>query len=149
MTSGSMRVYSIGWMNIYFCIIGSIFSGNDSKWCILISLLYPLWFNQLDHAGLYEICQNYGVPWIICKSITDWADGDKDERWHNFGAVVSASYVEHVLKKFCIPGEVPGKLFTYSLVFRKFTDAVTKEDATEARYPAIKGLSPLNNLRFA
>ena len=43
-----------------------------------------------------------GVPFIVCKSITDWADGSKLQHWQTFGAKVSASFVKRVLqsKKF-------------------------------------------------
>ena len=39
-----------------------------------------------------------GVPFIVCKSITDWADGSKTKDWQTFGAKVSASFVKHVLE---------------------------------------------------
>ena len=49
-------------------------------------------------SGLIDL----GVPFIVCKSITDWADGSKNEDWQTFCAKVSASFVKHVLqsKKF-------------------------------------------------
>ncbi|CAB3993851.1 WD repeat-containing alr2800 [Paramuricea clavata] len=56
---------------------------------------------------IYATCQNSGVPWLSCKSITKWANDELgNSSWCQFGAAVSASYVQHVLKRFYIPEEV-------------------------------------------
>jgi hypothetical protein len=34
----------------------------------------------------------------VCKSIVDWADGNKTKEWQPFGAKVAASFVKHVLQ---------------------------------------------------
>ncbi|CAB3995381.1 Hypothetical predicted protein [Paramuricea clavata] len=60
-------------------------------------------------TGVYATCQNSGVPWLSCKSIAKWASDDcQNSTWCQFGAAVSASYVQHVLKRFHIPDEVQG-----------------------------------------
>ena len=61
------------------------------------------------NLGLYSICRSLKVPWIICKSIGNWADGEEDKNWRNYASAVSASYVEHVLRKFYVPGEGQSK----------------------------------------
>ena len=62
-------------------------------------------------TGLYTICQKSGIPWILCKSITSWSGGSSEvSEWQKFGAAASASYVEHVLRKFYIPETFEGKL---------------------------------------
>ncbi|CAB4036325.1 WD repeat-containing alr2800 [Paramuricea clavata] len=56
---------------------------------------------------VYVTCQNSGVPWLSCKSIAKWANDEyQNSTWCQFGAAVSASYVQHVLKRFYIPDEV-------------------------------------------
>jgi ubiquinone biosynthesis protein COQ9 len=58
---------------------------------------------------VYATCQNSGVPWLSCKSIARWANDEcQNSNWCQFGAAVSASYVQHVLKRFYIPDEVQG-----------------------------------------
>ncbi|CAB4005292.1 kinesin light chain-like [Paramuricea clavata] len=57
--------------------------------------------------SVHATCRNSGVPWLSCKSIARWAnDKCQDSTWCQFGAAVSASYVQHVLKRFYIPDEV-------------------------------------------
>ncbi|CAB4031412.1 ---NA---, partial [Paramuricea clavata] len=57
--------------------------------------------------SVYATCQNSGVPWLSCKSIAKWANDEcQNLTWCQFGAAVSASYVQHVLKRFYIPDEV-------------------------------------------
>ena len=53
---------------------------------------------------MYAACKNFKVPWIICKSISDWADGTKDKKWQLYAAAVAASFVKHVLTQNYIPG---------------------------------------------
>jgi hypothetical protein len=63
----------------------------------------------LSFQGVYATCQNSGVPWLCCKSITKWTNDEcQNSFWHQFGAAVSASYVQHVLKRFYIPDEIQG-----------------------------------------
>jgi hypothetical protein len=46
---------------------------------------------------------------VSCKSIAKWANDEcQNSRRCEFGAAVSASYVQHVLKRFYIPDEVQG-----------------------------------------
>ena len=49
-------------------------------------------------------------------------DGCSNSRWHTLCAEVSASYVEHVLKKFYIPEEIQGRLLNifilYNLIYQ-------------------------------
>ncbi|CAB3984082.1 Hypothetical predicted protein, partial [Paramuricea clavata] len=64
---------------------------------------------QDDKASksVYATCQNSGVPWLSCKSIAKWANDEfQNSTWCQFGSAVSASYVQHVLKRFYIPCEV-------------------------------------------
>ncbi|CAB4021869.1 WD repeat-containing alr2800, partial [Paramuricea clavata] len=56
---------------------------------------------------VYATCQNSGVPWLACKSLVKWENDEfQNSRWWQFGAAVSASYVQHVLKRFYIPDEI-------------------------------------------
>ncbi|CAB3990647.1 nucleotide-binding oligomerization domain-containing 2-like, partial [Paramuricea clavata] len=58
---------------------------------------------------VYATCQNSRVPWLSCKSIAKWEnDEGQNSTWCQFGAAVSASYIQHVLKRFYIPDEVQG-----------------------------------------
>jgi ubiquinone biosynthesis protein COQ9 len=63
----------------------------------------------LSFLEVYATCQNSGVPWLSCKSVAKWANDEcQNSTWCQFGAAVSASYVQHVLKRFYIPDEVQG-----------------------------------------
>ena len=55
--------------------------------------------------GLYSICELSKLPWLVCKGVADWADGDNMESWQQFSAAASASFVEHVMLNSYIPGK--------------------------------------------
>lgn len=55
--------------------------------------------------GLYSICEPRKLPWLVCKGVADWADGNNNENWQPFAATAAASYVEHVMLENYIPGK--------------------------------------------
>ena len=58
--------------------------------------------------GLYYACEHdikpAKVPWIVCKAISDWADGEKNDDWQPYAAAVAASLVKHVMSTCNVPG---------------------------------------------
>lgn len=61
---------------------------------------------EMEGNGVYAACDKNKVDWIICKSICDWADGSKDDRWQKLAANNSISYVSHVLSERTIFNEL-------------------------------------------
>jgi nucleoside phosphorylase len=52
---------------------------------------------EMEGNGVFAACDKNKVDWIICKSICDWADGNKDDQWQKLAANNSIGYVNHVL----------------------------------------------------
>ncbi|NEP53727.1 MAG: tetratricopeptide repeat protein, partial [Moorea sp. SIO3C2] len=54
---------------------------------------------EMEGTGLSSACMRVGTPWILVKSICDWADGKKDSKYQPLAARAAASLVHHVLKQ--------------------------------------------------
>jgi nucleoside phosphorylase len=52
---------------------------------------------EMEATGFSAASKRWPTPFILVKSICDWADGDKDKRAQPFAAHTAASYVCHVL----------------------------------------------------
>lgn len=52
---------------------------------------------EMEGNGVYAACDKNKVDWIICKSICDWADGNKDDQWQRLAANNAIGYVSHIL----------------------------------------------------
>jgi nucleoside phosphorylase len=53
---------------------------------------------EMEGAGLYSACEVLNVPWIVIKSICDWADGKKDKSQQNYAATASFSLINDYLQ---------------------------------------------------
>ena len=53
---------------------------------------------EMEGTGLCAAAIRSNVPWILVKSICDWADGHKHKRYQALAAASSASLVHHVLQ---------------------------------------------------
>ncbi|OLT61157.1 5'-methylthioadenosine/S-adenosylhomocysteine nucleosidase family protein [Moorena bouillonii] len=54
---------------------------------------------EMEGTGLSSACMRVSKPWILVKSICDWADGKKHSKYQPLAARASASLVHHVLKQ--------------------------------------------------
>ena len=54
---------------------------------------------EMEGTGLSAACMRVGTPWILVKSICDWADGKKHSKYQSLAARAAASLVHHVLKQ--------------------------------------------------
>ena len=66
---------------------------------------------EMEGAGLYAACQDRGVPWILVKAISDWADGHKDQnraQHQRLAARNAARFVLHVLEHAPLTQEAAG-----------------------------------------
>ena len=54
---------------------------------------------EMEGTGLSAVCIRVGTPWILVKSICDWADGKKHSKYQPLAAKSAASLVHHVLKQ--------------------------------------------------
>ena len=54
---------------------------------------------EMEGNGLSSACMRRGTPWILVKSICDWADGKKHSKYQPLAARSAASLVHHVLKQ--------------------------------------------------
>lgn len=52
---------------------------------------------EMEGAGLCAAAMREGVAWVLVKSICDWADGNKHDRYHPLAAAAAASLAHHVL----------------------------------------------------
>lgn len=48
---------------------------------------------EMEAAGVYAACKNKNIPWIIVKSICDWADGQKNKAFQAESAYVAFSFI--------------------------------------------------------
>lgn len=55
--------------------------------------------NDICFSGVYAAAHDSGVPWIIIKGVSDFADGKKTETnsWRPFASAMAASVVAHLL----------------------------------------------------
>jgi nucleoside phosphorylase/tetratricopeptide (TPR) repeat protein len=54
---------------------------------------------EMEGSGLCAASLGSGVPWILVKSICDWADGNKNNEYQELAANSAASLVHHVLSQ--------------------------------------------------
>jgi nucleoside phosphorylase len=54
---------------------------------------------EMEGAGLCAASGRMGVAWILVKSICDWGDGTKQDRYQPLAAAAAASLVHHVLSQ--------------------------------------------------
>ena len=54
---------------------------------------------EMEGAGLSSACMRVGKPWILVKSICDWADGKKQSKYQPLAARAAASLIHHVLQQ--------------------------------------------------
>ncbi|GGA45687.1 hypothetical protein CYANOKiyG1_64630 [Okeania sp. KiyG1] len=54
---------------------------------------------EMEGAGLSSACMREGKPWILVKSICDWADGKKHSKYQPLAARAAASLIHHVLQQ--------------------------------------------------
>jgi len=52
---------------------------------------------EMEAAGIYAACHNKSIPWIIVKSICDWADGNKDKTFQAEAAHIVFSFIHKSL----------------------------------------------------
>lgn len=60
---------------------------------------------EMEGRGLYAAAQEVGVPWILVKAISDWADGKKSKQDQPFAAAAAVDLVRAVLSD---PGALEG-----------------------------------------
>ncbi len=54
---------------------------------------------EMEGAGVCSAAGRARVPWILVKSICDWGDGKKQDRYQQLAAAAAASLVHHVLSQ--------------------------------------------------
>lgn len=52
---------------------------------------------EMEAAGIYTACHQKNIPWIIVKSICDWADGEKDKTFQEESAHIVFSFINNAL----------------------------------------------------
>ncbi|TMO84429.1 hypothetical protein [Pseudoalteromonas spongiae] len=52
---------------------------------------------EMEAAGVYAACKNKNTPWIIVKSICDWADGQKNKAFQAESAYIVFSFILNAL----------------------------------------------------
>lgn len=52
---------------------------------------------EMEAAGVYAACNSKNIPWIIVKSICDWADGNKDKTFQAESAHIVFSFIYKAL----------------------------------------------------
>jgi nucleoside phosphorylase len=52
---------------------------------------------EMEAAGVYVACTNKNIPWIIVKSICDWADGSKNKTFQAESAHIVFSFIHRAL----------------------------------------------------
>jgi nucleoside phosphorylase len=52
---------------------------------------------EMEAAGVYAACNAKNIPWIIVKSICDWADGNKNKNFQAESAQVVFSFIHRAL----------------------------------------------------
>jgi len=52
---------------------------------------------EMEAAGVYAACKNKNIPWIIVKSICDWADGQKNKAFQAESAHIVFSFIHKTL----------------------------------------------------
>jgi nucleoside phosphorylase len=53
---------------------------------------------EMEAVGIGTATQSSGCPFLIVKSVSDWADEEKDDRWHQYCADVAADLVVSALE---------------------------------------------------
>ena len=51
---------------------------------------------EMEAAGVYAACNDKNIPWVIVKSICDWADGNKDKKFQEESAHIVFSFIHKV-----------------------------------------------------
>jgi nucleoside phosphorylase/CheY-like chemotaxis protein len=85
-------------------LIGPILSGekliNDPYFKSSLFKKFPDAIGgEMEGAGLCAASMRAGIPWILVKSICDWADGKKHDKHQPLAAAAAASLVHHVLSQ--------------------------------------------------
>ena len=52
---------------------------------------------EMEAAGIYAACNSKNIPWIVVKSICDWADGNKDKIFQAEAAHIVFSFIHQRL----------------------------------------------------
>lgn len=52
---------------------------------------------EMEGTGIYAACEPSKIPWIVIKSICDWADGEKDKTKQTLAATSSFEFIFHHL----------------------------------------------------
>tara|TARA_R110002111_G_scaffold164386_1_gene230537 strand:- start:884 stop:2977 length:2094 start_codon:yes stop_codon:yes gene_type:complete len=85
-------------------IVGPILSGEklvddpDFKQTLLDAFPTAVG-GEMEGAGLCAATGRVGTPWILVKSVCDWADGQKKDKHQPLAAAAAASLVHHVLSQ--------------------------------------------------
>ena len=54
---------------------------------------------EMEGTGIYAVCETHNkTPWIIIKSICDWADGTKNKTQQQFAATISFEFIYETLQ---------------------------------------------------
>ncbi len=104
---------------------------------------------EMEGVGLCAAAQRCGVPWILVKSICDWADGNKHKEFQPLAAAASASLVQHVLTPASVLNglEKPG-VREHAATATSRGDEATGDGATVSRDVVIEKLSGLISADF-
>ncbi|ABV38262.1 Nucleoside phosphorylase-like protein [Shewanella sediminis HAW-EB3] len=53
---------------------------------------------EMEAHGVYVACHDKNVPWIIVKTICDWADGHKEKSFQSESAYIAFSFIHRALE---------------------------------------------------
>ncbi len=51
---------------------------------------------EMEGSGLYSAAEKYKKHWVLIKSVCDWADGNKTDKYQSFAAASAVSFCEFV-----------------------------------------------------
>lgn len=99
-----------GKMCKYF--VGPILSGeklvNDLEFKSILFDQFPQAIGgEMEGAGLAAAAIRSSTAWILVKSICDWADGTKNDKYQPLAAASAASFVYHVLSEKTVLDGIP------------------------------------------
>lgn len=55
---------------------------------------------EMEGAGIATAARQRGVPWFVVRGISDYCDGEKNDRWQRYAALMAASYTRTLLSLF-------------------------------------------------
>lgn len=83
---------------------GMIGSGDvlmrDSRRRDELAARYGILAVEMEGAGIAAAARQRGVPWFVVRGISDYCDGEKNDHWQRYAALMAASYTRTLLSLF-------------------------------------------------